>query len=366
MVNRKGASITNNRMSILKHKVEQSCFDGIVVSKGTDVRYLSRFTGEAGTTILFLTKDCDYLITDGRFEFQAAEETEGFEIIAWKSGSSIYRELGRLIKKLNLRKIGICPDEVYYGDYLKIKEECDAELVERAPYLEELRKVKDEDELVLIRKACAISDESFEALLNFIRPGVTEIEIMNAMEFEFRKRGSEGCCFPTIVASGPNNGANCHATPSKRQVKNGDMITIDFGAFYEGYCSDITRTVALGEPDPRMVKIYGIVKEAKAAARNVLKDGVTLKEIDAAAVDIIKSYGYTMPHGLGHSFGMDIHETPFISPRVDYAMNCNVVHTLEPGIYVPGVGGVRIEDDYLIQKNGAEQLTHCNDELIVL
>lgn len=353
-------------MLALKKQVEQSSFDGIVVSKGTDVRYLSRFTGDAGTTVLFLTNDQDYLITDGRFEFQATQEAEGFEVIVWKSGSSLYRELGMLIQKLNLQKIAIRTDEIFYGDYLKMKGECNAEFTESEPYVEVLRQVKDEDELALIRKACAISDDSFMSLLSFIRPGVTEMEIMNALEFEFRKRGSEGCCFSTIVASGPENGANCHATPSKRKVENGDLITIDFGAFYEGYCSDITRTVALGEPDSRLVKIYGIVKEAKAAAHAVLKEGVTLKQIDAAAMDIIKGYGYTVPHGLGHSFGLDIHESPFISPKVDYTMKCNVVHTLEPGIYVPGIGGIRVEDDYLIQKDGAEQLTHCNDELIIL
>lgn len=357
---------TNERMTALKKKIKQSGFNGIVLSKGTDVRYLSRFTGEAGTTLLFLTIDSNYLITDGRFENQAIEETEDFEIIAWKSGSSIYRELGILIKKLKLQKIGIRADDISYGDYLKAKAECDAEFAESKPYLEELRRVKDKEEMTLIRKACAITDKSFESVLGYIRPGVTEIDIMNALEYEFRKRGSEGCCFPTIVAAGKDNGANCHATPSKRKVQNGDMITIDFGAFYEGYCSDITRTVALGEPDTRLIKIYGIVQEAKAAAYSELKEGISLKKIDAAAKKVISNYGYTMPHGLGHSFGLDIHEIPFISPKVDYELECNVVHTLEPGIYVPGVGGVRIEDDYLIQKEGAEQLTHCNSDLIIL
>lgn len=366
MKKQKGVNITNSRMFALKQKLGQSGFDGIVVSKGTDVRYLSNFTGDIGTTVLFVTKRADYLITDGRFEFQAAEETEGFEIIVWRTGSSIFRELGLLIHKLRLNKIGICPDEISYGDYLKVKAECGAELTECERYVENLRAVKDDGELALIRKACAISDASFASLLDFIRPGVTEMDVVNALEFEFRKRGSEGCCFETIVASGPDNGANCHATPTKRKIESGDMITIDFGAFYEGYCSDITRTVALGEPDPRLVKIYSIVKEAKSAAQAVLKEGVTLKEINAAAVNVIEENGYKIPHGPGHSFGLDIHEFPFISPKVDYSMPCNTVHTLEPGIYIPGIGGVRIEDDYLIKKEGAEQLTHCNDELIIL
>ncbi len=202
------------------------------------------------------------------------------------------------------------------------------------PYISDARMVKDEEELVLIRRACDITEQSFLSLLNQIRPGQSEKEIRNILENEFRRRGSLDVAFETIVASGPVNGANPHASLTDRTIQQGDMVTIDFGCKYEAYCSDITRTFSLGKPSDEMMKIYNTVKAAKEAAESTLREGVSARDVDLAVEAVIGGAGYHLPHGPGHGFGLDIHENPFLSSRNEYRMERNVVHTLEPGIYV--------------------------------
>lgn len=360
-------SMYQKRIAEIKAGMKQDGVDALIITKGTDVRYVSGFTGEAGVAIVVLTEKKSYLVTDGRFTSQAKQETEGIEIIQWKSGVGLLRETGELLKELGIKNPVMDCSAISHSGYGVLAEAAGIQPVEAYPYITKMRMVKDESELALIRKACEITEQSFMSLLELIKPGQTEKDIRNFLEFEFRKRGSEEVSFPTIVASGPVNGANPHASLTNRTVENGDMITIDFGASYEGYCSDITRTIALGHPNPKLVEIYHVVYEAKQQAAAMLKEGVEAREIDFAARSVIEKAGYELPHGPGHGFGLDIHEDPFLGPKNEYQMKCGVVHTIEPGIYVPEIGGVRIEDDYLILPGKAECLTpNITQELIIL
>ncbi len=354
------------RTNILIQKMTKDGIDVFVVTKETDIRYLSGFTGEEGTTILVVSENKNYLVTDGRYLNQAKQETSGFEVIIYRKEDGLLGCTYKLILDLQLKHAAVDMSKISHLDYMKLTGHGKLNVEDVKPYLAEMRSVKESQEIESIRKACKITDAAFQSVIKMIKPGMTEIEIASELEYQFFKNGGDGIAFKTIIASGCVNGANCHATPSRRKIHQGDMITMDFGSTYEGYCSDVTRTVAVGTPDARLIEIYHIVKQAKADAQAVLKKGVTLKEIDTACKRIVTEGGYTIPHGIGHSFGYDIHEMPFISPKSDYALEENVVHTLEPGIYIPGIGGVRIEDDYLITKEGAEKLTHCQDELIIL
>lgn len=355
------------RVQKILEAMQRDGADALLVTRGTDIRYVSGFSGEAGVAVIILSSSKNYLITDGRFTSQAKQETKGFEIVLRKTGQGLYEAAAELLDEMGTKRACLDTTQISHADYLELESHCHAAVENSKPYIADVRMVKDADELVVIRKACDITEQSFLALLNQVRPGQSEKEIRNILENEFRSRGSLDVAFETIVASGPVNGANPHASLTDRRIQQGDMITIDFGCKYEAYCSDITRTFALGRPSEEMMKIYNTVKAAKEAAESLLREGVSAREVHLAAETIINGAGYPLLHGPGHGFGLDIHENPFLSSRSKYWMEQNVVHTLEPGIYVPGVCGVRIEDDYLITQEGAECLTpNITRDLIIL
>lgn len=347
--------------------------EALVVSKGSDVKYLTGFTGEYGTAVLVVTWDGAYFVTDGRFESQASDE------VASKAEVHVYQKwddrpasyftcAGDILRERQIAEAGFVASDVTVSGHADLAEHAvGVELKLVRDYVSEIRMIKDANELVLIRKACQISMRSFYAVLDFIKPGVTEIDVANELERQFRSRGGEGACFDTIVASGPINGACPHATVSSRALEYGDFVTIDFGTYYQGYCSDITRTVVIGKArEPQLYEAWRIVNEAKQLGASMLAPGVTYAEISNAINDYVKQRGYSIPHGVGHNFGLDIHEAPFMGPRNTTAERPGMVHTIEPGIYLPGIGGVRQEDDYLITEDGCERLTYITDHLIEL
>lgn len=352
-----------NRMDTLKKELKKAGIENLLVSNRSNILYLSGFSGEAGIATILITDKKDYFITDGRFTTQAAEETNGFEIIKWEKG--LFVDSASLIEKLALTTIYIDQDDISYSDGLAMCEVTKAKLLQAPKLIEGIRKRKLPEEIALTKEACRISDEAFEEILKFIKPGVTEQEINNELEFQMRRRGATTCSFEMIIASGPR-GALPHGAATNRIVQKGDMVTMDFGALYQNYRSDMTRTIAVGEPDPKMKEIYHIVLEAQKRAAEGLKAGIISKDLDQLARGCIEAHGYQLIHGLGHGVGLDIHEIPFISFRSDYAFEENVIVTLEPGIYIPDFGGVRIEDDYLVTKDGCEQLTHARKDLIIL
>ena len=226
---------------------------------------------------------------------------------------------------------------------------------------------KTEAEVSAIRKACGITSKAFGAILEKIRPGMTEKELQIELDFTMLRLGADGNAFSTIIASG-ENGSLPHAIPGPRVLQAGDMITMDFGAKVDGYCSEMTRTVALGKPSDEMKRVYDTVFRAQAMCVEALAAGKNCYEIDRLARDYIDAQGYAgrFGHGLGHAVGIDIHEEPRLSPKCREDLRAGVVMTVEPGVYLPGVGGVRIEDTCLVLENGSESLTTADRQLIIL
>lgn len=233
--------------------------------------------------------------------------------------------------------------------------------------VEKLRLIKTESEIKILKEAADIADAAFKHILEFIRPGVTELEVSNELEFFMRKAGAISSSFDIIVASGYRS-ALPHGVASDKIIETGDFVTLDFGAYYKGYVSDITRTVAVGKPDDKLKEIYGIVLEAQLRGLAGIKPGMTGKEADALTRNFIaqKGYGENFGHSTGHGIGLEVHEGPALSIKSDTVLEPGMVVTVEPGIYIPGLGGVRIEDDTLITKDHNETLNHSTKELIIL
>ena len=233
--------------------------------------------------------------------------------------------------------------------------------------LSSFRKIKSPEELDRMERAERIGDEAFSYILNELKPGVTELQIAAKLEYFMRSHGAEGTSFDTIVASGYHS-AMPHAVPTEKPLENGDFVTMDFGCRYQGYCSDMTRTVVIGKADPRQKEIYQIVLEAQQAALEGLRPGMTGTEGDRLARDVIEKAGYGeyFGHGLGHSVGLEIHEKPALSTRDETVLLPGMIETVEPGIYIPGFGGVRIEDMVVLTETGIRNLTTSPKELIEL
>lgn len=363
----------STRIQKLQAALKADGIEAYVCTKGSDIKYLTGFTGEYGTSVLVVLPGKCHFVTDGRFESQAGTEVGAVAEVhvyrKWDSRPATYYTCaGDILAQEGVEQAGFVASDISFGDYQDLAEHAEkCALAPVADHVQPLRAIKDADEIATIRKACQISMRSFYALLDHIKPGVTEIDVANALEYEFRSRGGSGFCFETIVASGPDNGACPHATVSERKLEKGDFVTIDFGTYYHGYCSDITRTVVLGQAkEPKLYEIWNIVEEAKELGASMLKPGVTYAEVSNAINAYVKDHGYDIPHGVGHNFGLDIHEAPFMGPNNHTPEVPGMIHTIEPGIYVPGLGGVRQEDDYLITEDGYERLTYITDHLIEL
>ena len=247
----------------------------------------------------------------------------------------------------------------------ELGEEVSCAPLEEAP--QKLRQVKTPAEIMIIRKACRITSDAFRAILPKIREGMTEKELQIELDFTMLKLGADTTAFDTIIASG-ENGSLPHAIPGSRKLRSGDMITMDFGAKVGNYCADMTRTVALGQPSEELRRIYDTVLRAQTMCEDAVAAGKNCFDIDKLARDYIDARGYAgrFGHGLGHSVGIDIHEEPRLSPACHDVLRAGVVITVEPGVYVPGLGGVRIEDTCLVKENGCEPLTDADKQLIIL
>ena len=265
-----------------------------------------------------------------------------------------------------MQNVGFEGNLVSYDTYLQLSKAY-ISLISISGVIEKIREVKDEAEIQLIQKASDIVDETFEYILTVAKAGMTEQQLKAKLESKMLELGAEGTSFDTIVASGVR-GALPHGVASDKVINHGEMITLDFGAYYKGYSSDITRTFAIGEPDPQLKEIYNIVLEANLKGIEAAKKGITGKALDAVARDYIteKGYGDAFGHSLGHGIGLDVHEGPNLSRKSETELDVNNCVTIEPGIYIDGLGGVRIEDDILIKENGCERFTKCTKNLIIL
>lgn len=343
--------------------MKKEVIDGYLVTSSANLRYLTNFTGTAG--MAFITLDQAFFITDFRYTEQASEQVQGMTILQHQG--DIVGEIIKLMDKESVNVLGFEDAFMTYAEYSIFEEVIDAELAPASGLIEKLREQKDEGEIAIIQKACAIADEGFEHVLKMIRPGMTEIEVANQLDFFMRSLGATGTSFDTIVASGARS-ALPHGVASEKMIEQGDLITLDFGCVYQGYVSDITRTFAIGDPGQQLKDIYQIVLAAQQKVLEVAQAGVTGTQLDAVARDLITEAGYgeAFGHSTGHGIGLEIHEGPNVSRSNEVRLMTGNVITDEPGIYLAGLGGVRIEDDLVILAEGNRVLTHSPKELIIL
>lgn len=351
------------KLTNLRRSLEQNKLDGLIITNAYNRRYISGFTGTAGVVLITATKAL--FITDFRYTEQANEQVIGFDIIEHKQ--PIIKEIAKQIDQLNLKRVGFEKNDLSFALYEQYKNEVTADLIPTAGLIEELRLVKTPEELEVLKEAAKISDAAFDHILTVIKPGVTEIEISNELEFFMRKKGAQSSSFDIIVASGYRS-ALPHGVASHKEITSGELVTMDFGALYNGYCSDMTRTVAVGEISGELHNIYHTVLDAHLKGMNGIKAGITAKEADALTRDHIneKGYGQYFGHSTGHGLGLEVHEAPGLSSRSDVTLTEGMVVTVEPGIYVPNVGGCRIEDDIVVTKEGNESLNRSPKQLITL
>ena len=331
----------------------------LLVTRREDVRYLTGFTGSAGS--LIIASGRPYLITDFRYKLQARIETKGVIILIQKK--DFFAALRDAAQRMNVTTLWCDESALTIESFKKIKKQ-GLILRERRDLVRELRLRKDNRELAHIRLAVRRAEESFRELRRFIRPGARERELALKLEYLMREKGARKAAFDTIVASG-SNGAMPHASVTNRRIKQGDLVTFDFGAEANGYYCDITRTFCIGRPSPRQREIHELVLQAQAAAIRHVKPGVSCKSVDAEAREIIRQAGHGkhFGHGTGHGIGLMVHEGPSVSPLSKDDVKQDMVFTVEPGVYVPGWGGVRIEDMVLVTEKGSRALTKLPREL---
>ncbi|VDH01131.1 Uncharacterized peptidase SA1530 [Lysinibacillus sphaericus] len=353
-----------SKLDHLRTTLRAKQVDAIIVTNDQNRRYLTGFTGSAGTVVV--TQTNAFLLVDFRYTQQAVDQSEDFDVREIDR-KYLYETIQQLLDVESIRAVGFEQHHVTYYVYQQMTKKIAVNLEPLANVVEDLRLVKTANEIELIKKAAVISDNAFTHILNFIKPGITEIEIANELDFHMRKNGASGAAFDIIIASGQRS-ALPHGVASEKVIEAGDIITLDFGAYYMGYRSDMTRTVAVGEPPEKLKEVYQIVHESLQRALDNMKAGITGKEVDGYTRDFIKEKGYgaNYGHGVGHGIGLDIHENIFMSTVSEDILEENMVLTVEPGIYIPGLGGVRIEDDVIITKDGVEIITHSPKELIIL
>jgi Xaa-Pro aminopeptidase len=337
--------------------------DAILFSNMANVRYLSGFSGSEGA--LLLTPDRGWLLCDSRYTTQAAVEAQDLEI---REFSVKLDALTELINEQKLFRVGFEAAHTTVSAFMSFSGNLEGrELVALGADLDQIRSCKDAAEIILLKEVAALASASLEAVLPMLKPGIRESDLARELEFEMRRRGADGRAFDFIVASG-ERGAMPHGRASDRIILTGDLVTIDFGAVKNGYHSDETVTVAAGVPESRAAEIHKIVKEAHDLAIAAVKPGISSRYLDSIAREHIGTHGYGeyFGHGLGHGVGLEIHEKPTVSPRTEVELQEGMVFTVEPGIYIPGFGGVRIEDTVVVTSSGCEALTMADKSLLVL
>jgi len=336
--------------------------DALLITSDVNRIYLSGF--DASDDMLFITRDEAYFLADSRYIEEVKNKVKHMTPLLVKN---FYDTLRKLIEKHNVKRIGFEDRDLTVFRFERLKKELKVEFVPIGDLILNLRKIKSEEEIKYIKKAQTIADKTFEHLLKYIRPGRTEREVMLELKFYSMKLGSEGDSFEPIVISGKNTSLP-HGLPTDKVIEEGDFVTLDFGCVVNHYRSDMTRTIAVGFVTDEMKRIYNIVLDAQKNALDNIKAGMTGKECDSLARDIINKAGFgdCFGHGLGHSVGLEIHEAPRFSPNESEIMKENMIMTVEPGIYLEGNFGVRIEDMVVIEKEGICNLTASPKELIVL
>lgn len=356
--------MANTRVIRLREAMNKQHLEAVLITGEVNRRYVTGFTGSSGYVLVTL-QDA-WLLTDFRYLIQAAEQAQGFQIV--DHGASVTGALQSLLSGASIKRLGFEEELMSFATYRSYERELKpVELVPVNGLVEELRMFKDSGELELMKAAADLADQTFMHMLDVLKPGISEWDAALELEIFMRKNGATGPSFDTIMASGERS-ALPHGRASERIMQSGDLVTMDFGALMNDYCSDITRTVAIGNPSEKLREIYDITLEAQLRAVEGIRPGMTGREADALARDVIASYGYGeyFGHSTGHGLGMEVHEAPRVSKASDTVLQPGMVVTVEPGIYLPGMGGVRIEDDIVITETGNRRLTESTKDFIAL
>jgi Xaa-Pro aminopeptidase len=349
----------NSRLQKLRKKFTGKQIDGIFVTQSENRRYLSGFDGSAG--FLIITGSKAVLATDFRYTEQAVAEAPDFEIL--RIANNINDWFPGLMDEMKIKRLGFEGQDISFQFYGQLsdaleKKKLTIKMIPVNGLVEGVRAAKEPGEIAFIKKSAAITDAAYESVRNTIKPGVTEKEVAWELEKSLRERGSQALPFEIIVASGPR-AALPHAKPSERVIEDGDPVVIDMGAKYGGYASDMTRTVCAGTVNDNFKKVYNTVLKAQKAAMEAIRKGVTGKDADNIARKIIQKAGYgeAFGHALGHGVGLAPHELPRLSPNSEDTLTDGMVFTIEPGIYISGWGGVRIEDTVVMEKGKTKPIT---------
>lgn len=339
--------------------------DALLLTSVYNRLYAAQYRVAEGVAVV--TREGAYYFTDSRYIEAAEKNLKGFTVRMTHPGSSEIERINEVIGEHTIKKLGFEENDMTYGDYLRYNEALHAVLVPMQAKIDAFRATKEPWEIELMRKAQAITDQTFSELCKIIQAGMTEKELEAELLYRLYKHGAEGPSFDPIVVSGPNTSLP-HGVPGERKLEFGDFITMDFGCIYGGYCSDMTRTVALGFVSEEMDKVYKTVLKAQLAGIAATKAGVAGRDIDGTARKVIADAGYGdyFGHGYGHSLGILIHEAPNANTRNDQPMPAGAVVSAEPGIYLPGKFGVRIEDVVFFGKDGCEDITHSPKNLMIL
>ncbi|MEE9584810.1 MAG: Xaa-Pro peptidase family protein [Candidatus Brocadiales bacterium] len=351
---------TSKRLLQLREIIKRRRLDGLIVSNIKNVRYLSGFSGSEGA--MLITGERGILVTDSRYTEQAQEECGGIELVERKRG--LIRTLSNLVKRLRLRVLGFEGDTLTYSQHGELGAALGRKkMVATRGIVERMREIKDDEELKRIRKALEIAETAFRSFKRDVRPGMTEKQLADALELAMKEGGATGPSFRTIIAAGKRSSLP-HAPLTEKEVGRDDMVLVDWGASCQAYNSDLTRVLFLNRISTRARKIYNIVLDAQKQAMDRIRGGVSVREVDLAARSYIekKGYGGNFGHGLGHGIGLEVHEGPRLNRTNRRLLKKGMVITVEPGIYVPHWGGVRIEDMVLVKEEGCEVLSHVSKD----
>ncbi|MEX1223167.1 MAG: Xaa-Pro peptidase family protein [Pirellulales bacterium] len=350
------ADYAARRKKLISKLGKQGC-DCLLVTNFKNVTYLTGFSGD--DSYLLVSKDKVIIISDSRYEEQLQDECADVELVIRGTKETMLGSVERVLNATQYKRVGIEAASITLATYNTMREKLDS--VELAPtdtLVEQLREIKDKHEIDKLREAVDYAQRAFGVVRAGLKPEQTELQVAHDLEHQARGFGARGCSFPPIVAVGPR-AALPHASPTRRQMGESDFVLIDWGADVDGYKSDVTRVLVTGKLSPKLERIYRLVLKAQVAAIEAIKPGMTCGEVDAVARNIITKggHGKHFGHGLGHGLGIDIHEQPRLSRTSKQELKAGMVITVEPGIYLPGFGGVRLEDDVLVTRTGHEVLT---------
>ncbi len=356
-----------NHFSQIAAKLNTRGLDAMLLSCEANRFYASGFHSSGTDGMALVTRNKNYYFTDARYTEAAGRAVRDAELREVGGGISYAARLKEAIQEQSIQKMGYEDAYMTVREYETYRKALPCELVPAADLLLELRRVKDREELEVMTAAQRIAERALEDILKELRPGVTEREIAARLQYLMLHYGAENMSFDPIVVSGPN-GSLPHGVPSEKEIRSGEFVTMDFGCIYHGYCSDMTRTVAVGSVTEEMCTVYETVLAAQQAGIAAARAGVTGKEVDGAARRVIADAGYEkyFGHGFGHGVGVEIHEEPRASSANDAPLPAGAVISAEPGIYLPGKLGVRIEDVIVLTESGCENLTQAPKELLVL